>query len=132
MADLSDIQAAQSVKIIGSDSLGSETTPVSSNGNGKLNTAEISNNGGTQGSLTVGTTSVELKVGGSALTDRISATAYNDGSQIVYWGYTSGVTISTGTPIFKKQLVQWSVGPGTSIYLISDTAGQDVRITESA
>ena len=42
MADLSDIQAAQSVKIIGSDSLGSETTPVSSNGNGKLNTAEIS------------------------------------------------------------------------------------------
>jgi hypothetical protein len=45
MADLNDSQAAQSVKIIGSDSTGAEQIPVESTSNGKLKIAVHDQNG---------------------------------------------------------------------------------------
>jgi hypothetical protein len=45
MADLNDSQAAQSVKIIGSDSTGVEQIPVESTSNGKLKIAVHDQNG---------------------------------------------------------------------------------------
>lgn len=134
MADLNDIQAAQSVKIIGSNSIGVEQTPVQSNANGKLQVAHISNNGGVNGALTVGTTAVEAKVGGSPLSNRINLTVYNNGSgnQVIYYGYSSGVTASNGIPIFAGQLLSLDVGPNTSVFLIGSTAGINVRIAENA
>lgn len=50
MADLTDIQAAQSVKIIGADTGGVETTPLAVNTDGSINT--INPPTGTTGSLT--------------------------------------------------------------------------------
>jgi hypothetical protein len=132
MADLSELQAAQSIKIVGSDSAGAENNYVSATANGDMKAADISNNGGTQAALTVGVTAVEVKVGGSALTNRKSATLFNNSNNTIYWGYTNAVTTSTGTPIFKNQYVEWSVGSSTSIYVISASAGNDTRITENA
>lgn len=132
MADLSEIQAAQAVKIVGSDNTGAETTPVNSSANGELRVSDVSNNGGTQAALTIGTTAVEAKVGASPLTNRKSLTIYNNSGNTLYWGYTSGVTVSNGTPLLRDSLAVFEIGTGTSIFLVASNTGNNVRITESA
>lgn len=99
---------------------------------GLLGVAAIGNGGGTQAALTVGTSAVELKVGGSALTNRVNATCYNNSLVTIYWGYTSGVTTSSGTPISPTQMMTWDAGASTTIYLIAGTSNNNTRITELA
>lgn len=132
MADVSDINAAQSVKIIGADATGVESTPVTSTATGNLNVADVSNNGGVQGALSVTTSAVEAKVGGSPLANRKTLTIHNNGTGTLYWGYSNSVTSSTGTPIFKDQLVVFDIGTGTSVFLIASSGSHNTRITESA
>lgn len=90
------------------------------------------NKEGVQGAITVGTTAVEAKVGASILTGRQILTVQHQGNQRLYWGFTSAVTTSTGTEIFKNQLVTFDVEAPVRIWLISDSAGQNVRITEAS
>lgn len=132
MADLSIKESSQTVSITGINSSGVETNFVDSTTNGALNTVNRSNNGGTQTALTVGTTAVELKCNATVLTERISATLSNTSGNTVYWGFTSGVTTTNGTPIEKSVFMQWDVGPNTSIWLIAASAGNTVRVTECA
>ncbi len=132
MADLTEIQAADSVKIIGSDAAGVETTPVASTANGDLKTADISDNGGLNGSVTVGTSAVEAKVAVSTLSNRKVLTISHNGNGKLYWGLSNSVTTSNGTQIFKNTMATFDVGPNTHIWLISDLAGNDVRIAEFA
>lgn len=98
----------------------------------ELRTAQISNGGGVQGAITVGTTAVLVAVSGTNLANRINVTLYNNSLLIVYWGYTNAVTTTTGTPIAAGQSMSWDVGPNTNIYVISTLAGQNTRITEAA
>jgi len=132
MADLSETQSSQSVKIMGSSSDGTEQTPVQSSNNGEVLSSDISNNGGVEDFITVGTSAVEAKVGASALPNRKELSVYNNSSSILYYGYTSGVTVLTGTPITKKQLAHFKCGTGTTVYLISGSAGNNARVTEIA
>lgn len=132
MADLNELQSAETVKIAGVNSSGAETNYVNASNNNELQTSDISNNGGTNGAITVSTSSIEAKVGVSALSNRKNLTVHNNGSGIIYWGYSSGVTTSNGTPIFKDQFVSWDIGPNTSVYLIASSGGHNVRITENA
>ena len=189
MADISDINAAQSVKIIGSDATGLETNPVNADSSGNLQTvvkngtgssavniqdggnsitvdgsvsvsnfpatqnvaitssvevevkndtgnpvpvSDISNNGGLQGSITVGTSAIQAMVGVSPLSSRKNLTVFNNSSSDIYWGYTNAVTTSTGTPLFKNQLIDFQVGPSTTVWLIAGSAGNNVRVTENA
>jgi hypothetical protein len=90
---------------------------------------DLSNHGGQQGVLVVGTSAVELKL---SVVDRKAVTAFITTNGDVYWGHTNAVTISTGTRLFKNSLYEWNCGSGTTIFLISNTAGQDVRVTERA
>lgn len=99
---------------------------------GKLNINKASKGGGVQSALTVSTSAVELKVGGSALTNRINATLYNNSLVLIYWGYTNAVTTSTGTPIQPGQAMSWDVGSSTSVYLIAAAGSNNTRITEAA
>lgn len=132
MADLNDQDAALTVKLTGVSAAGSETNYVDASANNELYIANISDNGGVQGAITVSTTPTEAKVGGSALANRKNLTAYNNGNNEIYWGYTSGVTTSTGTPIEKKQFFSWDVGPNTSVYFVAASGSHNVRITENA
>lgn len=93
---------------------------------------DIVNVSGVFGTLTVGTSAVQLKVGGSNLTNRISVTLYNTSGNTVYWGYANTVTTSNGTPILKEQLASWAIGDQVSIWLIAGSAGNIVRITEGS
>lgn len=130
MADLTDIQAAESVKIIGSTSTGVETTPVKSRPNGDLAVSDLLTVGGTQANLVVGTTAVEVKVGANKLTNRKLVTVLPVDS-VLYFGWSIGVTTSTGTPIQKNQLAQFAIDDTATLYLISATAAKNARITES-
>lgn len=99
---------------------------------GALATNVISNGGGIEGALTVGTSAVLVAVSGTNLVNRINATLYNNSLVFMYWGYRNTVTTSTGTPIQPGQSVQWDVGPSTNIYVIAGTSSNNARITETA
>lgn len=94
--------------------------------------ADILNTSGVHGSLTVGTSSVEIKVSGSRLSDRKCVTLLNNSTKLMYWGYSNSVTAATGTPVEKGQLFTWAIGQDLAIWVIGEQAGQDARVTESA
>lgn len=130
MADLTGIEASQSVKIVGNDATGTETNPVRASANGDLNVGDLLTVGGTQSNLTVGTSAVEVKVGASKLANRKCVTVMPVDADM-YWGWTSGVTTSTGTPIFKSQKATFEVNDTATIFLICASASKNARITES-
>lgn len=84
---------------------------------------------GVYGAITVGTTAVEAKVGANKLDQRAMVTI-QPLSEAVYFGYDSSVTISTGTKIFKGQIYPIEAGDKLSVFLISENAGNNIRITE--
>lgn len=89
------------------------------------------NSDGVQGTLTVGTTAVEVKVGASPhIRRRLVVMSADDNS--IYWGYTSGVTISTGIRIYKNQTVWIPAGEELTIFAIADDAGKTLRVHEVA
>jgi hypothetical protein len=88
--------------------------------------------GGIEGAITVGTSAVEAKVGASQFTNRQLLTVQHKGNQRLFWGFTPSVTVSSGTEIFKDQSVTFEIQPEVKVYLISNQAGQNVRITEAA
>lgn len=131
MADLSGLEASQSVKIAGADSSGGETNYVNATSLGELKTSDTITGAGAEGALTVGTTAVEAKVGAAALTNRKLLTIFNNSGTTIYWGRTSSVTTSSGTPVFEKQFFTFEFSSDAPVYLIAGTAGNNVRITES-
>lgn len=94
-----------------------------------LHSIDVLNSQGVYGTLTVGTTAVELKVGASPISDR-QAVTMQAMDNAIYWGYNSSVTTSTGTRIFKDQFIMLPIGPDVSVYLIANGAGKNVRIGE--
>ena len=83
------------------------------------------------GTLTVGLTAVELKVGGAPLLNRKVVTMQPQDNKI-YYGFDNTVTVATGTRVFKNQFLPLPCGPDITVYLIADGAGKDVRIGELA
>ena len=148
MADLTDIQASGTTKIVGSDLSGTETYPVNADSNGNLstkvnngsgsdainiqdggnsitvdgtiNSIDTLTSGGTQGvlTLTLANTAYELKVGANRLSGRKLITAFPE-SRTIYWGYSNTITTSTGTPIYKNQFITWKMDDQGSIWLIN-------------
>lgn len=113
MADLTDIQAAGSVKIIGSDATGLEGVPVNSTLNGDLQADDTTRAGGSNATVTLAGSAVEVKVGASRLTTRkyvIIMPSVNS----VKWGFSVG---SQTFDVFKNQLLILPLGPNTPIYI---------------
>lgn len=133
MADLSDLQSAQNIKISGASSAGSETNFVNSSANGDLQTVDRANTSGVNGAISVSTTAVAAQVGGSNLTERKTLIIYNNSNNTIYWGYSSGVTTANGIPVYKDQYFTWDgLGPNVTIWLIAASGTNDVRVAESA
>lgn len=91
----------------------------------------INGNIGVEGAVTVGTSAVEAKVGGATLANRSSLTVWNNSLVNIFWGYTSGVTTSSGTPIPPSKPATWDVGANQKVYLIAGTASNNTRVTEA-
>lgn len=110
---------------------GTDGTEIGNVGD-KLKTTDALSGAAVFGAITVGTSAVEAKVGGSPLAARKLLTIHNNGSQDIFWGYADTVTTSSGTPIFKNQTAIFEFTEARTVWLISGTAGQNVRIGEVA
>lgn len=93
--------------------------------------SDVLNDGYVAGSITVGTTQVEAKVGASKQVGRELLIIYNKSNNTIYYG-PSGVTTSTGIPIFKNSTLMLSVGENTALFLIAGSAGNSVLVQELA
>lgn len=127
MADLTGIEAAQSIKVVGSDNTGAETTPVNSTVNGDLQTADILNNGGLDTIISiVSGIPQELKVGVSRKATRkfIIMEALDTG---IKWGFSSS---TQSFDLFKNQLIMVPVGEDTEIWFDTISGTNDVAIAE--
>lgn len=84
---------------------------------------------GLHSSLSVSTSAVEAKVGASRLEERQVVTIQPiDGD--VYFGYSSGVTSSTGTKIYQGQVYPVEATDKLAVYVIAASGTVDTRITE--
>ena len=92
---------------------------------------DVVNNTYLSGSISITITQVEAKVGASALTLRQAITITNVGNNTVYYGPT-GLTASTGKPLFKNQDVAIPVGPGIQIFLLTASGTSTAIIQEWA
>lgn len=129
MADINDKDAAQSIKVIGATSDGTEETPVSSSPNGELKIADTHNNGGLDTVITITSgVPVELKVGGSRLANRkyVVIEALDTG---IKWGFSN---TTQSFDLFKSQLIMVPIGENTEIWFDCDSGTKDVAIAELA
>lgn len=86
----------------------------------------------TTSATTVGTAAVLLISGedyaSGSKDGRITYDIYNNGSATIYVGGTSDVTTSTGMPIPVQANRSLNIRIGATVYGISGSAGQNVRI----
>lgn len=128
MADLTELQSAQPVKVVGSNAAGAETNPVDASANREQFSVDRLNNGGVSATLAVTTTPVEAKVGASALTERkVLSVQPLDGK--IFWGYTN---VSQPFELAKLQPASWTAGPGTPIWIVAASGTVDVAVGEAA
>jgi hypothetical protein len=126
MTNLPFIQRSEPVIIVGAQPDGTETYAVRASASGELGVEDILTQGGLENSITVGTVAIEAKVGITRLGARKSLTVMPTTGKI-FWGFNSTVTVATGTPIFKNQLITFAAN--CAIWLIA-AANTTVQITE--
>jgi S-formylglutathione hydrolase FrmB len=128
--DLDSRLATEAVRIVGSDTTGTETVFARVTANQDLGVSDSLFVGGVNTALAVGAVAVEAKVGLTRLANRKLITIMpTDGS--IYWGYSNAVTTSTGSEIFRNQFATFAVSDNVAIWLIA-AGNRDVRISEGA
>lgn len=80
------------------------------------------------GSVTVGNTAVEAKVGASRAEGRQRLRIYNNSNVTIYFG-PSGVTPGSGEPLLKKQWIELDIGD-LGVFLIASSGSNNVIIQE--
>ena len=127
MADISDINAAQTVKVVGADSTGVEQTPVQSTSDGELRTSDSLTKAvdGTL-SFTAGTPT-EIKVGGSRLVGRkvlffIPAAAGK-------YGFTAG---SQNIPVSKNQPITITITDAQGVWFDFNSGTNNLYVVEGS
>lgn len=131
MADLNSLQAAQTIKIAGSDSSGVETTFVNSTLNGEIKSADILNVSVAQAVLVVNQSAapVEVKAGASRLVNRKSVLIQAQGTNVVY-GFSAA---SQPFLLTNGATITLSVGDGVGVWIHRTTNGNvNVAIAEFA
>lgn len=89
--------------------------------------------GTTNGTLTIGTTAVEIKIGASPLEKRHMVMVINDSNKDIFIGFDSGtLTTSNGIPIWKNTERTFRFDPHESvaIYGISSSSGTIIKVVE--
>lgn len=126
MADLSDLQAAQSTKIVGADSAGIETNPLGVKSNQEARTVDTCDTSAIDAVLNLTTGSTEGKVGGARLVNRkyVEFQALSTG---VKWGYNT----SCNFDIFKNQFLVLMHGDQPIYFKMSSGTGQVVFAEKS-
>lgn len=93
--------------------------------------SDVLNTSGSTAEVTVGTSAVALRVGGSNLADRQQIILQPKDNNI-FIGYTSGVTTTTGLKLFKDQTVILPIGDQVTVWAISNGSGRLIIVQELA
>lgn len=91
--------------------------------------SDVVNDSYISGSVSVTSTEIEAKVGGSRLAGREILTIYNSSTSVIYHGPT-GVTTSTGVRIEKGQTIDIPVGDNIGVFLIAASGTNSVIVQE--
>ena len=86
---------------------------------------------GTQASLSVGTSPIEVKAGSVRLNGRKSVVVYNNSNRTIWYGFNNSLTVSNGIPIPRGGERRFNIGSNFTLYLISEVANTNVRINEA-
>ena len=121
MTDYTEIQSAQSVKVIGSDATGLETTPIQASASGEFLVADVLNVSGLDAIINLTTTPTELKVGASPLAVR-KYCILEGLSNNIKWGFSNS---TQSFDLFKSQLIMIPVGPNVHLWAkMTSSTGQ--------
>jgi hypothetical protein len=125
MGDIIDINAAQTVKLVGADATGLEQTPISSTTLGDLTVTDVPNQVGINTTLNLTTTAAEGKVGASTLVNRkyVEMQALTNN---VKWGYDSTCPFD----LFKGQFFSLPAGNTCKVYFKASTGTAQVAFAE--
>lgn len=125
MADITDIESAQTTKIVGSEQDGTETNAVGSTALNELKVSEKINQQGEDITITATTSAVVAKVGASNKANRtylfIQALDKN-----VKWGFDANCRFDA----FKNQMIVIPVADTCNIYIKSSSGNREVVIGE--
>lgn len=126
MGDLNSLQASDTIKIAGASSNGNETNFVNSTPSGDLQTVDIMNTAALSGVISLTTTPVPLRIGGSNLVNRKYIILEALSSAIV-WGFSE-----TSQPfnVFKNQFIMIPCGSNITIYAKVTTGTGDISVGE--
>lgn len=121
--DIRDLSASQD-----SVRLGDGTDFLEVNSDGSLNVQTQTYAAGQSSQASVGTTAVEVLA--TPLAGRRELTIQNEGSQPVYFGFTSGVTAANGIKISKNSSATYMIPEAVDVFMIAASGTQDVRFIE--
>ena len=130
MADLTELESSQSVKVVGSEQNATETNYTSVTDNNETKTHDVFDNGWLTSTISISSgATAELKVGGSVLTGR-KGVFMQALDKNIKWGHSSGTTPFNA---FKNQFFSLPIGDGTTIFLKNEGGSSaDISIGELA
>lgn len=123
--DIDPKLAAETVKITGQDSSGTETNPVSATALGDLQVVDTPNQTALNVTLNLTTTPQEGKVGVSTMTNRKYLEMQGLTSN-VKWGYDTTCPFD----LFKNQFFSLPAGTNCKVYFKASTGTAQVAIAE--
>lgn len=129
MGDLPQNKAGAPVWITGAEECGDEQTPVNSTLNAELKVVDGIHHEAVHGTLTVGATPVELKVGATPLANRKVLLFQPDNR--ARWGTSNAITSSSGFKLNKKQYVEIEASDSVSFWIVSQAGTIDVTVMEA-
>lgn len=125
MADITDKKRSSPVQVVGGGSDDEEylvnVTPIK-----EISASDILNNGGLDAELTVGTSAVELKVGGSRKENR-KYVMFQALDQNIKFGFSD---TTQNMPCQKGRFFMIPVGEDTEVWFIATSASKTVAIGE--
>lgn len=130
MADISELQRTDAVRLVGANTDGSEQTPIGSTSNREILSHDVFDNGWITSTISIAAgATAELKVGASALVNR---------KGIFLQAKDKGITFGHSITVlpfdaFKNQFFSLPIGDGTSVFIKNNgSASVDVAIGELA
>ena len=127
MGDIEDKDAAQSVKLIGSSSDGTEQTPIRSNTSGELRNADVITKAIDNTLNFTAGTPTEIKVGGSRMIKR-KFVHFIPAAKGKY-GFTAG---TQNIPVFKDQPITIRLTDDQGIWFDFDTGTHNLYVVEGS
>lgn len=127
MADLTELQSAQTIKLVGSSTTGTESTYAKVTPNQEVGATDTVNTSVVSGTIALTTTAIELKIGGSRLSNRkyiwMEALDTN-----VKWGFSAS---DQSFDIFKNQILTFPIGD-VAIYAKMSSGTGNIAFGEGA